>query len=147
MFDWASILNSPIWTLDKKWRPTTRDLPYKDSLEASQCQQDASIHPVLSSAQCPRPPWCTQPQCTVSTLNDITWPEELLYPSAVQEVSTSTVAGARASDLAILGTAASQLFESTAAMGTPAVVSVLEALREVSSRSIPKALQTPGPPK
>ena len=57
------------------------------------------------------------------------------------------MAGARASDLAILGTAASQLFESTAAMGTPAVVSVLEALREVSIRSIPKSLQTPGPPK
>ena len=55
--------------------------------------------------------------------------------------------GARPSDLAILSTAASQLFESTRDMSTDAVTSIMAALREVSSKMTPEAAKQPGQPK
>ena len=55
--------------------------------------------------------------------------------------------GARPSDLAILSTAASQLFESTRDMSTDAVISIMSALREVSAKMIPEAAKQPGQPR
>ena len=65
----------------------------------------------------------------------------------VQEISNSSTMGARPSDLAILSTAASQLFESTRDMSTDAVTSIMAALREVSSKMTPEAAKQPGQPK
>lgn len=65
----------------------------------------------------------------------------------MQEISNSSTMGARPSDLAILSTAASQLFESTRDMSTDAVVSIMTALREVSTKMIPEAAKQPGQPK
>ena len=64
----------------------------------------------------------------------------------MQEVSNQSVSAA-SSDLAILSTAAHQLFESTRGMATEAVVSILGALAVVSQASIPQALQQPGHPR
>ena len=65
----------------------------------------------------------------------------------MQEISNSSTMGARPSDLAILSTAASQLFESTRDMSTDAVTSIMSALREVSSKIIPEAAKQPGQPR
>ena len=67
--------------------------------------------------------------------------------NVVQEISNSSTMGARPSDLAILSTAASQLFESTRDMSTDAVTSIMAALREVSSKMTPEAAKQPGQPK
>ena len=64
----------------------------------------------------------------------------------LQEVSVGP-AGALPADLAILATAADQLFESTSRMSTESVESMLIALQSVSSGSIPAAAAQPGPPK
>ena len=55
--------------------------------------------------------------------------------------------GARPSDLAILSTAASQLFESTRDMSTDAVISIMTALMQVSTKMVPEAAKQPGQPK
>ena len=65
----------------------------------------------------------------------------------MQEISNSSNVGARPSDLAILSTAASQLFESTRHMSTDAVISIMSALREVSAKMISEAAKQPGQPK
>ena len=65
------------------------------------------------------------------------------YP---QEVSVGP-AGSLPADLAILATAADQLFESTSRMSTESVESMLIALQSVSGVSIPAAAAQPGPPK
>lgn len=67
--------------------------------------------------------------------------------TTTQEISNSSTIGARPSDLAILSTAASQLFESTRDMSTDAVISIMSALREVSAKMIPEAAKQPGQPK
>ena len=67
--------------------------------------------------------------------------------AVVQEISNSSIVGARPSDLAILSTAASQLFEATRDMSTDAVTSIMAALREVSTKVIPEAAKQPGQPK
>ena len=66
------------------------------------------------------------------------------FCNMVQEISNSSTMGARPSDLAILSTAASQLFESTRDMSTDAVTSIMAALREVSSKMTPEAAKQPG---
>ncbi len=51
------------------------------------------------------------------------------------------------SDLSILGTAATQLFQSTSHMSTDAVVSVMIALVEVARRALPAFQANPAQPK
>lgn len=64
-----------------------------------------------------------------------------------QEVSATTQGHTTlSSDLAILSTAATQLFESTAAMSTKACNALFIALREVSSQSLTQH-QIPGSPR
>ncbi|KAK9810126.1 hypothetical protein WJX72_005196 [[Myrmecia] bisecta] len=67
--------------------------------------------------------------------------------TTTQEISTQSTAGSLPSDLAILSTAANQLFQSTSLMSTEAVVSMLSSLRDVSAKSIPLATQAAGPPR
>ena len=64
----------------------------------------------------------------------------------LQEVSAGP-AGSLPADLAILATAADQLFESTSRMSTDAVESMLTALQSISNASIPAAAAQPGAPK
>ena len=68
----------------------------------------------------------------------------------MQEVSSQSGNGPHvlSSDLAILSTAANQLFESTSAMSTKACANLLVALREVSARSLAASTsQAPGTPR
>ncbi|DBA68408.1 TPA: hypothetical protein ACH3X2_013711 [Trebouxia sp. C0005] len=67
--------------------------------------------------------------------------------TTTQEISNSSTMGARPSDLAILSTAASQLFESTRDMSTDAVISIMTALMQVSIKMVPEAAKQPGQPK
>ena len=60
---------------------------------------------------------------------------------------SSQTGGAQSSDLAILSTAAHQLFGSTQSMSTDSVVALLGALAAVSQKSIPQAAQQPGQPR
>ncbi|KAK9868608.1 hypothetical protein WJX84_001848 [Apatococcus fuscideae] len=66
--------------------------------------------------------------------------------TTTQEVSAGP-AGSLPADLAILATAADQLFESTSRMSTDSVENMLTALQTVSNGSIPAAAAQPGPPK
>lgn len=66
----------------------------------------------------------------------------------MQEVSATSHGATHSSDLAILSTAASQLFESTAGMSTRACCDVLIALQQVSLNvKDSPAAQTPGNPR
>ena len=75
------------------------------------------------------------------------WKLQILWISCVLQEVSAGPAGSLPADLAILATAADQLFESTSRMSTDAVESMLTALQSISNASIPAAAAQPGAPK
>ena len=65
----------------------------------------------------------------------------------INTASTNANANVLSSDLAILGAAASQLFECTHSMSREAVVALLSGLRDVSLAHLPQTARASGPPK